>query len=82
MVARDQPIMAVPFVGVGVAGLDLCAGGAEREYVDARVEGRVAVDLDRSRIDRSDRLVFEEVMEVVLLLCNDPAVSAQVTLLI
>ena len=66
--AGDQPLVAVPLVGIRVARLDHGAGPGEREGVQAGVQGGVAIDLDGPRVDAAERLVDEEVFEVVPLL--------------
>src|SRR6516162_3961079 len=68
MVARDQPLLAVPGVGIRVASLDLRAGLVECKCVQAGIEGAVAADFDEAEVDLSRGLVFEEVFEVVQLL--------------
>src|SRR5215218_5493808 len=67
VVTRNQPLLAVPFVGVGIAGPHDSSRLAECECVQSGVERRVAVDLNDARVDSAERLVFEKVMEVVLL---------------
>src|SRR5437763_1366449 len=67
MMARNQPLAAVPLVRVRVARLHLTSI-AERECVEPDIDCRVAVDFNGARVDLADRLVLEKVLEVILLL--------------
>src|SRR5512132_2709730 len=65
--AGDQPLLAVPLIREGVARLDDTAV-AEGEGVETGIDGGVAVDLDASPVDDTNRLVLQKMLEVVLLL--------------
>src|SRR5512144_490844 len=65
--AGDQPLLAVPLIREGVARLDDTAV-AEGEGVETGIDGGVAVDLDASPVDDTNRLALQKMLEVVLLL--------------
>lgn len=65
MMAGDQPLLAVPFIGKAVARMHDLAGGAEGEAVEAGVDGRVAAYPEPALVDLADGLVVEEVLEII-----------------
>src|SRR5438093_3926482 len=65
VMACDQPLMAVPFVGVGIARLYLTSV-AESKRVKPSVDCRVAVYLDRSGVDLANRAIFQKMFKVIL----------------
>src|SRR5512132_2306270 len=67
VMAGDQPLLAVPLIREGVARLDDTAV-AEGEGVETGIDGGVAVDLDASPVDDTNRLALQKMLEVVLLL--------------
>lgn len=62
--AGNQPLFAVPLVGIGKARRHLRAV-TEGERVQASIDGGVAIDFYGMRIDLAARLFLEEMREVV-----------------
>lgn len=68
VVTCNHPLLSVPIVGVRVASLDFSTSSAKGERIKSGIDRGVASNLDGSCINLADGLVFEEVMEIVLLL--------------
>jgi hypothetical protein len=67
MVARDEPLAAIPPVRERIAGMDHLSRRAEGECVEPGVERRVARDVDEAQIDDAGWPALQEVFEVILL---------------
>ena len=64
VMAGDQPLATIPFVRVGITRLYFRAV-IKLECVQSRIAGAIAVDFYRAAVNGADRLVFQEVFEIL-----------------
>ena len=67
MMAGNQPLFPIPLVRKGVAGSHRRTGFLKPEGVEPRIDRRVAIDLDFTRVNAPHWAVLEKMVEVVLL---------------
>ena len=67
MMAGDQPLVTIPLVRKGVSGFHAGPGFLKPEGVEPRIDRRVAIDLDFTRVNAPHWVVLEKMVEVVLL---------------
>ena len=68
MMAGNQPLPSIPSVRVRIPRRDSGAGFLEVKSIQPGIECGIATDLNETEIDCPDRLVLEEMFEVLFFL--------------